>query len=831
MSIPVISPAHIVMSTAGGTNYTGANGVSGDAAVTFVIENTTNDPFLLMDLEAYWQTANNNALVELWYTSTSLSGPATITSPAWTSIITGGPISVPSNGYYPTFSNIALVIPPNTTYRFALRSSIGVRYSGAAGPPTPSTFSSAGLSLHCGDYQISSLNVGYGGSFTNPANTPRWFTGSVSLLPMNVSEDIGLTTGELRRGDCLSNNDTVSFTITNVIGSTIDLSVDSVVVHWEVTGPVLSSGTVVFNTDTLPLSASKTAFALGVDMSVPGIYQLNAYIDSSAVNELLSNDTLTPVSLEVMPVFSVSPASDTIYNNQDSVEVNALSPFLPAGTLFMTEICHFKTANGAPSSGWPAYLVADDYIELTGVPYSDIGGITLEQWTTTMVSSYTFPPGTFLSPQGTAVIAVGQMGSSVESPSNFYYHGNGAYTGSFGSTGTAGRILKDANGNIIDAVVYGTYTFPVTAGVTPADWSGNTPALSSSGNRLEGAYTKDATNWVNSGSAGSNNGQDPNVVNQNVTVPTPQGVSGFTWSVNGVVVDTIPSAWIGPFSVPGTYYAVASYISPCGILSDSVMIIVDFPYCFGADSIGIVDNCAEIDVSWVSGQLSVSSDIEYGPIGFSLGSGTVVSGVTSPATITGITPGAGYDLYIIDSCSDGVISPGSLITFTAMDVPVAGTINFVDDGTGGFSFTSNATGGGTVTWLFGDGNSATGDSVFHQYAFGGTYNVVMIIENSCGADTATVSVTFVGVDVFGMARTRIYPNPSNGAVTIDNLPKEGGLACIRMNDMQGRAVFTNVYQEGRTRVDLNIEHLRAGTYYLTISNNLGSITKPVILVK
>src|SRR5690606_15132934 len=130
-------------------------------------------------------------------------------------------------------------------------------------------------------------------------------------------------------------------------------------------------------------------------------------------------------------------------NYGDSVELTARSPLFPYGP-FITEVAHFKTTNGAPSGGWPGYLLADDYIEITGVPNSDLAGITLEQWTTTMVSSYTFPTGTVLGPNGTAVIAVGQMGSSTESPSDYYYHGNGSYTGSFGSTTTAGRILRDS---------------------------------------------------------------------------------------------------------------------------------------------------------------------------------------------------------------------------------------------------------------------------------------------------------------------------------------------------------------------------------------------------
>ncbi len=183
----------------------------------------------------------------------------------------------------------------------------------------------------------------------------------------------------------------------------------------------------------------------------------------------------------------------------------------------ITEICHFQTATGSPTGGWPSYLEADDYIEITGSPGFDLEGITLEQWDGTgLINSYTFPQGTILSPNGTAIVAVGAATTSTPSPSDYYYHAD--VSTSFASSTATGRILKNDKGEIIDAVGYSgssSYNFPAAAGVTSADWSGNTPtAGSTSGNRLEGPYTKDATNWINSGSSP----QDPNTQNANLVL-------------------------------------------------------------------------------------------------------------------------------------------------------------------------------------------------------------------------------------------------------------------------------------------------------------------------
>lgn len=173
------------LTTAVGTNYTGGNGVGGNSAITFAIENTNPYPVVLDSIYTYFQTASNNATVTLWYSATSLSGATGgITTPNWT-VITTGTISVPANGYVPTFGNIAFTIPASTTYRFAVQSSASIRYSGAAGPPSPNSFSGAGVNLLSGAAQIAAANVGYGGAFPTPGNQPRWFTGAIVFTPQS----------------------------------------------------------------------------------------------------------------------------------------------------------------------------------------------------------------------------------------------------------------------------------------------------------------------------------------------------------------------------------------------------------------------------------------------------------------------------------------------------------------------------------------------------------------------------------------------------------------------------------------------------------------------
>jgi hypothetical protein len=807
------------------------------------------------------------------------------------------------------------------------------------------------------------------------ATTPD--VGAVEFV--GVAADIALTAWDIFRGECLINSDTIALTIRNVIGPGVNLATNNVVANWQVTGPVTSNGTITFNSGTLAPDASLTGIATGVDMSVAGMYTINAWIDSSSVNLVALNDTISGAQFEVRPIITVNPQTVTVRNPIDDVEISVNSPFMPGGGVFITEICHFRgSSNGAPIGGWPAWLIADDFIEVTGVPNSDISGYTIEMWSATaLTNSSTLAPGTILSPQGTAVIATGQLGSSVPSPANYYYHSGATIT--MGSTTAQGYIIKDPNGNIVDAVVYGNLTFPAAANVAPTDWSGVTPALSSAGNRLEGAYTKDATNWINSGVSP----QDPNIVNNNVTVPVPGNLTGLEWSHQGVVIDTVAQITVGPWATPGTYYYVATYQSPCGPLTDSVEVIVDFPFCFDPDSLMVDALCTEAEVSWMSGVWMNTSTIEYGPAGFTQGTGTVITGATSPFMITGLTPLTDYDVYVMDSCAgwlplasifdstlagtvvsdfntnvttssvsscpgnlsvtipvgaviDSVsveysitaaagafmseqrsflvcTSPGGVAepavysgtgtggtftysrtgltiangvtgggtidfqlqnfrtwggsgcdpsfntvdagtfkitvftqdsvftqigesmameTFSTLEEPNASGILVNDNGNGNYTFGPDSNTVGTITWDFGDGNGANGDTVNHTYTAFGTYTVSMIVENDCGTDTATVVVNFISVEKFGLTNVSIFPNPTAGAFAIDNLPQEGGDIIIRINDMQGRTVVSKVLSQGQhQRLEMDLSNLRSGTYFLNISNDVGTITKPVVLNK
>ncbi|WP_274476468.1 fibronectin type III domain-containing protein [Mangrovimonas aestuarii] len=62
------------------------------------------------------------------------------------------------------------------------------------------------------------------------------------------------------------------------------------------------------------------------------------------------------------------------------------------------------------------------------------------------------------------------------------------------------------------------------------------------------------------------------------------------------------------------------------------------------------------DISWTAGNTETLWNIEYGVTGFTPGSGTTVSGVTNPYTLSGLTSQTDYDVYVQADCTAGDLS-------------------------------------------------------------------------------------------------------------------------------------------------------------------------------
>jgi len=73
------------------------------------------------------------------------------------------------------------------------------------------------------------------------------------------------------------------------------------------------------------------------------------------------------------------------------------------------------------------------------------------------------------------------------------------------------------------------------------------------------------------------------------------------------------------------------------------------------------------DLSWTENGTATTWDIEYGATGYTQGTGTTITGVTNPYTLSGIPSATTYDWYVRASCGgSGVSTWAGLNTFSTL---------------------------------------------------------------------------------------------------------------------------------------------------------------------
>ena len=147
----------------------------------------------------------------------------------------------------------------------------------------------------------------------------------------------------------------------------------------------------------------------------------------------------------------------------------------------------------------------------------------------------------------------------------------------------------------------------------------------------------------------------------------------------------------------------ACFTGSFGVTADFTVNITTAPDCIPASAL-IAENITETtaDLSWTDlGGTAVTWDLEWGPAGFTQGTGTAVNGLTTPNLIlTGLTAGTSYDYYVLTNCASStstVSGPSNFITATpgetcANAFPM--TVEALCDGTNSITF--NFANGGDI---------------------------------------------------------------------------------------------------------------------------------------
>ncbi|RFC53885.1 GEVED domain-containing protein [Brumimicrobium aurantiacum] len=336
----------------------------------------------------------------------------------------------------------------------------------------------------------------------------------------------------------------------------------------------------------------------------------------------------------------------------------------------------------------------------------------------------------------------------------------------------------------------------------------------------------------------------------------------------------------------------------CGLISsgssiDFQLSIVQEPTC--ATSTNLMSNHIEqtaIEIGWTSTGAANYWNIEYGPTGFTQGSGvTMLDSVNSnPYLITGLTPNESYDFYIQSECGINQSTWTGPFTFSTLACPTiiepdvheaCESFTWIDGNT--YTSSNNSA---TYTFIEGASNGCDStlilDLTIHHENDAGSNNSIyacinepidldtltnasspgewfdesfnplgqsvittpsiddvikyyrIISEGSCEADTAHVYIEVEGnCDYLSNTQDKlielsVFPNPAKDQITILN-PSQIAELKIEMIDMNGRVILVeNQILNNVEKATINIHKFENGIYTLNIYNTENQKTFKIV---
>ncbi|MBR4535496.1 MAG: fibronectin type III domain-containing protein [Bacteroidales bacterium] len=158
-----------------------------------------------------------------------------------------------------------------------------------------------------------------------------------------------------------------------------------------------------------------------------------------------------------------------------------------------------------------------------------------------------------------------------------------------------------------------------------------------------------------------------------------------------------------------------------------------------------------VELGWTENGSATSWVIEYGPAGFTLGTGTTETATTNPYTISGLTASTSYDFYIRSDCGGGDYSNYSSGYSTATACDAINQLPYTED------FDSYGTGEGHYPNCWGKINTYSSDrpycntsnhyagtaSLYFYTGSSGTYNIAVTPPFDASIPVNTLQATFM----------------------------------------------------------------------------------------
>lgn len=214
------------------------------------------------------------------------------------------------------------------------------------------------------------------------------------------------------------------------------------------------------------------------------------------------------------------------------------------------------------------------------------------------------------------------------------------------------------------------------------------------------------------------------------------------WMSGGDFRNIVGGSWTRGYdmNVGGAVYNADALLNVIAEMENVSDFSVDVTCLTGPTTVNFTDYCQPVFTSRIYNQ-NVASGVPQNSYGWNFGDGSPVTFAINPAhayagtgpyTATLFATLAGWTHTCIDNHT---------VTLGGAGLPVAA---FTPLGTGAIiDFLNTSSGATSSFWNFGDGITSTATSPTHNYTSNGTFIVMLIVSNSCGADTLLYSIDVV----------------------------------------------------------------------------------------
>ena len=136
-------------------------------------------------------------------------------------------------------------------------------------------------------------------------------------------------------------------------------------------------------------------------------------------------------------------------------------------------------------------------------------------------------------------------------------------------------------------------------------------------------------------------------------------------------------------------------------------------------------------------------------------------------------------------------------------------------------FTDQSTNQGASSWDFGDGKTSKLGAPTHLYLQNGTYTVTLNVDNGCGTDSKTKTITIGQATSINQANdktdVKLYPNPTSGKFNID-LGLNSEYELLSIYDFMGKMVKQIKLDKTTQIIQMNMSELSSGMYLIRLSS-------------